>query len=151
MDSLGLVHTRLRRKMMDLKAASEGRENISTPAEMMTLLADLYQGKVLNKEMTTDFFTMLSTHKDGSIPRDLPAEVKVANKPGSLEGVRNDSAVVFAENRPYVLCAMTTYLRRERDGEDAIARISVAAYSMFERLGRASEYGRVVSPGNGTK
>jgi beta-lactamase class A len=151
MDSLGLVHTRLRRKMMDLKAASEGRENISTPAEMMTLLADLYQGKVLNKEMTTDFFTMLSTHKDGSIPRDLPAEVKVANKPGSLEGVRNDSAVVFAENRPYVLCAMTTYLRRERDGEDAIARISVAAYGMFDRLGRASEYGRVVSPGNGTR
>ena len=38
MDSLGLAHTRLRRKMMDLKAASEGRENISTPAEMMTLL-----------------------------------------------------------------------------------------------------------------
>ena len=32
LDSLGLAHTRLRRKMMDLKAASEGRENISTPA-----------------------------------------------------------------------------------------------------------------------
>ncbi len=31
MDSLGLSHTRLRRKMMDLKAAGEGRENISTP------------------------------------------------------------------------------------------------------------------------
>ena len=57
MDSLGLAHTRLRRKMMDLKAASEGRENISTPAEMMTLLEDLYRGKVLNKEMTADFFS----------------------------------------------------------------------------------------------
>ena len=30
--SLGLSHTRLRRKMMDLKAAAEGRENISTRA-----------------------------------------------------------------------------------------------------------------------
>ncbi len=149
MDSLGLPHTRLRRKMMDLKAASEGRENISTPAEMMTLLEDLYRGKVLNKEMTADFFVMLSTPKSSFIPRDLPEGLKIANKPGELEGVRNDSGVVFVENRPYVICVMTTYLHRERDGEDAIAKISAAAYRMFDRLSRASEYGRVVSPGNG--
>jgi beta-lactamase class A len=149
MDSLGLAHTRLRRKMMDLKAASEGRENISTPAEMMTLLEDLYRGKVLNKEMTADFFVMLSTPKSSFIPRDLPEGLKIANKPGELEGVRNDSGVVFVENRPYVICVMTTYLHRERDGEEAIAKISSAAYRMFDRLARASEYGRVVSPGNG--
>ncbi len=149
MDSLGLVHTRLRRKMMDLKAAGEGRENISTPAEMMILLEDLYRGKVLNKAMTDDFFTMLSTHKDGFLTRDLPEGLKVANKPGELEGVRNDSGVVFVQNRPYVICVMTTYLRRERDGEEAIANISAAAYRMFDRVARASEYGRVVSPDNG--
>src|SRR6202166_711031 len=51
LDSLNLPHTRLRRKMMDLEAAKHGRENISTPREMMTLLEDIYQGKVLNKEM----------------------------------------------------------------------------------------------------
>jgi beta-lactamase class A len=149
LDSLGLVHTRLRRKMMDLKAASEGRENISTPSEMMTLLEDLYQGKVLNQAMTDDFFTMLSTQKHGFLSRDLPEGLKIANKPGELEGVRNDSGIVFVENRPYVICVMTTYLRRERDGEEAIANISTAAYRMFDRLARASEYGRVVSPANG--
>jgi len=151
LDSLGLVHTRLRRKMMDLKAAGEGRENISTPVEMMTLLEDLYRGKVLNQDMTDAFFNMLATHKDGFISRDLPDGLKIADKPGELEGVRNDSAVVFVENRPYVICVMTTYLRRERDGEAAIAKISAAAYSMFDRLARASEYGRVVSPGNSGK
>ncbi|MGC2182206.1 MAG: serine hydrolase [Terriglobales bacterium] len=149
MDSLGLAHTRLHRKMMDLKAASEGRENISTPAEMMTLLENLYRGKVLNKEMKADFFVMLSTPKSSFIPRDLPEGLKIANKPGELEGVRNDSGVVLVENRPYVICVMTTYLHRERDGEEAIAKISAAAYRMFDRLARASEYGRVVSPGNG--
>jgi beta-lactamase class A len=149
LDSLGLVHTRLRRKMMDLKAASEGRENISTPLEMMTLLEDLYRGKILNKSMTDDFFSMLSTQKHGFLSRDLPEGLKIANKPGELEGVRNDSGVVFVENRPYVICVMTTYLRRERDGEEAIGNISAAAYRMFDRLARASEYGRVVSPANG--
>ena len=151
LDSLGLPHTRLRRKMMDVKAASEGRENISTPREMMTLLEAVYRGKVLNKEMTDDFFKMLSTHKDSWIPRELPDDVKSANKPGALEGVRNDSGVVFAQNRPFVICVMTTYLRRERDGEEAISKIALAAYRMFDRIGRASEYGRVVSFGNSSK
>jgi len=45
---------------------------------------------------------------------------------------------------------MTSYLRRERDGEDAISNISLDAYRMFDRLGRASEYGRVVSASNGS-
>jgi beta-lactamase class A len=100
--------------------------------------------------MTADFFKVLSTHKDSWIPRNLPDGLRIANKPGSLEGVRNDSGIVFVQNRPYVICVMTTYLQNERDGEEAIARISAAAYRMFDRLGRASEYGRVVSPNNST-
>jgi beta-lactamase class A len=151
LDSLGLTHTRLRRKMMDLEAAKQGRENISTPREMTALLEALYRGKVLNKESTEDFFKVLGTNKDSWIPRDLPAGVKIANKPGSLEGVRNDSGIVFVEGRPYVICVMTAFLTNERDGEQAISKISLAAWRMFDRLSRASEYGRVVSPGNGAR
>lgn len=150
LDSLGLTHTRLQRKMMDLKAAAEGRENISTPREMTALLEQIYRGKVLNKEMTAEFLKMLSTHKDSPISRHLPEGVRSADKPGELEGVRADSGIVFAENRPYVISVMTTYLHNERDGEEAIAKISLAAYSLFDRLGRASEYGRVVSTSNGS-
>lgn len=151
LDSLGLTHTRLRRKMMDLEAAKQGRENISTPREMMQLLDAIYHGKVLNKESTADFFKMLSTGKASFIPRDLPPDLKVANKPGELEAIRNDSGIVFVEGRPYVICVMTGYLRNERDGEDAISKVSLATWRMFDRLSRATEYGRVVSPGNGTR
>lgn len=151
LDSLGLTHTRLRRKMMDLKAAAEGRENISTPLEMMTLLENLYRGKLFGKPLTDDFFKVLSTKKDSWIPRDLPEDLRIANKPGSLEGVRNDCGVVFLEKRPYIICIMTTYLRRERDGEEAISKVSLDAYRMFDRLARASEYGRVISPANSGK
>jgi beta-lactamase class A len=146
LDSLGLTHTRLRRKMMDIKAASEGKENVATPREMMLLLENLYRGKVLNKPMTDDFLNLLSVHKESYIPRNLPEDLKVANKPGELEGVRNDSGIVFTGKRPYVISVMTTYLRRERDGGEAITKISDAAYQMFDRLSRASELGRVVSP-----
>jgi beta-lactamase class A len=151
LSSQGLRDTRLRRKMMDLKAAGEGRENTSTPNEMAKLLQALYQGKILNKDMTDDFFKVLATHKDSWIPRNLPDDLKIADKPGALEGVRNDSGVVFVDKRPYILCVMTTYLRRERDGEEAISNISLAAWRMFDRMARASEYGRVISPGNSSR
>jgi beta-lactamase class A len=149
--SLGLHNTRLRRKMMDIKAAGEGRENVSTPEEMSKLLTALYQGKILNKQLTDDFFKVLSTHKYSWIPRDLPDDLKIADKPGALEGVRNDSGVIFVEKRPYILCVMTTYLRHERDGEEAISKISLATWRMFDRIARASEYGRVISPANSSR
>ena len=148
-DSLGLKNTQLRRKMMDLKAAAEGRENISTPREMMHFLEALYRGKVIAPTLQDDFFSVLATPKDSWLPRELPPEVRIANKPGSLEGVRNDSGIVFVQNRPYVICVMTTFLASERAGEEAISRISAETYSVFDRLARASEYGRVISPGNG--
>jgi beta-lactamase class A len=147
----GLRETHLRRRMMDLKAAAEGRENVSTPNEMLNLLQALYRGQVLNKEMTDDFFKVLSTHKDSWIPRNLPDDLKIADKPGALEGVRNDSGVIFVDKRPFVLCVMTTYLHRERDGEEAISNIALAAWRMFDRLARASDYGRVISPGNSSR
>jgi beta-lactamase class A len=148
---MGLPHTQLRRKMMDLKAAAEGRENISTPREMMQLLEQLYRGKVIAPPLIEDFFNVLATPKKSWIPRNLPEGLKIANKPGELEGVRNDSGIVFLKNRPYILCVMTTYLASERDGEDAITDISAAAYSLFDRLGRASDLGRVISPSNGSQ
>jgi len=146
LDSLGLKQTRLNRKMMDIKAAGEGRENLASPREMMLLLEALYRGKILNKQYTEDYFSLLSIHKESYIPRELPEDLRIANKPGELEGVRNDCGIVFTGTRPYIICVMSTYLRHERDGGDAIARISGETYRLFDRLSRASTYGRVVSP-----
>jgi beta-lactamase class A len=158
LDSLGLHRVRLQRKMMDLRAAGEGRENIATPREMMQLLQAIFgsegsgrRGKLLNKAGSDDLLALLSTTKDSPMRHALAEEVRVADKPGELEAVRNDSGIIYATNRPFVLSVMTTYLKRERDGEEAIQKITRAAWEMFERLGRASEYGRVVSPGNSSK
>ncbi|HTK94107.1 MAG TPA: serine hydrolase [Terriglobales bacterium] len=146
--SLGLKQSALRRKMMDIKAASEGRENVSTPREMMTLLAAIYQGKLLDKAHTDAFFKMLATHKDDYAARALADDVVAATKPGALEAVRNSSGVIFAPGRPFVLCVMTAYDRDERAAEAAIGEVAVASYRHFAMLGKTSPYGRVVSPAN---
>ncbi|MGZ4812413.1 MAG: serine hydrolase [Terriglobales bacterium] len=148
LSGLGLTRTRLNRKMMDINAAKEGRENVSTPGEMMALLEAVYRRKLLNAGMTRDLITMLSTHKDSPIRKAVPDGVRSADKPGELEGVRADSGIVYAQNRPFVICVMTTYLKNEAEGEAAIRKIAAAAYDYFDRVGRSSPYGRVISPYN---
>jgi beta-lactamase class A len=95
--------------------------------------------------MTEDLLKVLSVPKDKYIPRGLPADVVIANKPGWLDGVRTDSGIVFAKDRPFVISVMTTYDSDEKAAEGTIARIAAAAYRHFDRLGRASPYGRVLS------
>ncbi len=155
LDSLGLRQTRLRGKMMDLEAAKQGRENVSTPREMAALLEAVYSGKVVQKPLADDFFKALASgrthYKAFFRAGGIPDEVVVAEKEGELEGVRADCGVVFVPGRPFALCVMTSYLTNERDGEAAISRIASAAFRYFDRVGRASPYGRVISPRNSAK
>ncbi len=144
--SLGLSKTMLRRKMMDIAAARRGDENVATPQEMIRLLEAIFKEKALNKQPTAEFIKQLSTVKDSYIPRSLPENVQVANKPGELEAVRNDSGIVYAQNRPFAISVMTAYDRDEKAAERAIGEVALEAYHCFEMRGKTSEYGRVLPP-----
>jgi beta-lactamase class A len=145
--ALGLTKTMLRRKMMDVAAARRGDENVSTPQEMARLLEMIYTGKVLNKNLTDELIKQLRTlKKDSYLSYELPAGVELGDKPGSLDGVRTDSGIVFAKNRPFVISVMTTYDRDEKTAERAISEVALEAYRYFEMRGKTSEYGRVLPP-----
>jgi beta-lactamase class A len=145
MGGLGLAKTKLRRKMMDLTAAAEGRENVSTPLEMMTLLEKIWKGDALGEAYRKDLLDILALLKDSPLRAGVPGNITVAAKPGGLEAVRCDSGIVMLPGRPYVICVMTTYLKRDADGNPAIARVSRLVFEHFSRLERSSEYGRIVS------
>jgi beta-lactamase class A len=144
---LRLAKTMLRRKMMDVAAARRGDENVSTPQEMARLLETIYGGKALNKELTDELLTRLKTlKKDSYLSYELPANVELADKPGSLDGVRTDSGIVFARNRPFVISVMTAYDHNEKTAERAISEVALEAYRYFEMRSKTSEYGRVLPP-----
>jgi len=145
LDSLGLRATRLRRKMMDLEAARRGDENVSTPAEMRQLAETMYAGVGLSKERGRDMMAVAAVPKDSPFRVPLPESLVVADKPGSLEAVRCVTAVVDLPGRPYVVSIMTTYLRRDADGEAAIKEISAALFDTFDRLARSSNLGRIIT------
>lgn len=146
LQSLSLTKTKLQRKMMDLPAAKEGRENLSTPREFMMLMEAIYRGRVLNKQLTDDLLKALTTQKGSPFQRALGEEVKIADKHGELDGVRCDFGVIYSTNRPFVLSVMATYLKDNREGEEAIEEIAQAAYQHFDRVGRSSPYGWAMTP-----
>ncbi len=143
MAGLGLGQTRLRRKMIDLAAARRGDENVSTPDEIVRLL-EIMNTPAKAGRLQPEMIALLKTPKASRLRRGLPAGVETADKPGELEGVRVDAGIVYAKNRPYILCVMTTYLRSEADGERAIEEISRVSYEYFSRLGAGLAYGRQV-------
>ena len=83
---------------------------------------------------------LLKKSKESRLRRGLPPGVETADKPGELDGVRVDAGVVFAKDRPYVICVMTAFLKSEEEGERAIEEMSRDAYEYFARVG--SQYGR---------
>ena len=140
----GFTQTMLRRKMIDLAAARRGDENVATPQEMTRLLESIWKGQVLNAALTQAFLEQLSTSKQSDIPQQLPPGVRVANKPGSLDGVRADVGIVYAGHRPFAISVMTAMDRDERAAELAISDVALAAYRYFEMVGRTSPYGRIM-------
>ena len=135
MQGLGLGGTKLRRHMMDTAAARRGDENVSTPDELVRLL------KLMNDGMPKAI-ELLKKPKENRLRKGLPEGVASADKSGELEGVRVDAGIVFAKNRPYALCVMTTFLKDEAEGERAIVDISRTAYEYFSRLGAGGTLGR---------
>jgi len=136
MQGLGLNATKLRRHMMDTAAARRGDENVSTPDELARLL------RTMNETMP-EAIALLKKPKENRLRKGLPEGVASADKSGELEGVRVDAGVVYAKNRPYVLCVMTTFLKDETEGERAIEEISRVAYEYFSRLGAGGVLGRL--------
>src|SRR5262245_24852065 len=80
--------------------------------------------------------------KSSPNPRLIPDGVEIANKPGGIEGVACDWAVVYVPNRPYAIAVMTNYNGPDSEAaDDAIAKVSKLAYDYFARLSRSTGYG----------
>jgi beta-lactamase class A len=138
---LGFERTKLQRVMMDQEAQRADRENLSSPAEMALLLERLVQGKLLDAKHTAAAVEILKYEKETPLRAGLPAGVALADKPGSMPGVRCDSGVVFLRNRPYVIAVMTTFTKDERAAEHTISELSRRVYEYFERLSRSNSSG----------
>ena len=142
---LGFTETRLRRLMIDIEAARQGRENVSSPRELSELLEKIHSGSVLDAAHTKEYFDLIGLPKDSMFNKALPATVRIEDKPGELDAVRCDAGIIEIPGHPFVMTVMTTYLASNDEGENAIKEIARLVYDYFDRLSRSSSYGRFIS------
>ena len=138
----GAGNTKLQRLMMDYEAAKAGRENISTPNDVMHILEKLYNGELVNKQASADMLSIMEIEKDGWLKEGIDPTVPIANKAGDVEGVRCDVGIVLLKDSPYIICVMTKLLEHDEDGTAIIRDISRETYEYFERKVHSNEYGR---------
>ncbi|MEK7832731.1 MAG: serine hydrolase [Acidobacteriota bacterium] len=141
LDQLGLKAIRLQRKMIDVAASARGDENIATPFAAMELMSKLYKGEVINRSLSDDVLKFLKLRKSSPIPKLIPSTVAIANKPGGIEGVACDWAIVYVPNRPFAISVMTNYNGENASADNEIAKVARLAYDYFARLARSTEYG----------
>ena len=107
MRSLGLPLTTLYRKSYtpDTDASREFGLGMTTPDEMVDLLQILADGRAGSSAVSEEVLSILAGQclRD-SVPRALPPDWKYAGKPGGIDGVRNDVALVTApDGRKFAL------------------------------------------------
>jgi len=132
----GLHNTHLRRHFMDFAAIGQHMDNRTTPADMAHLLFQLERG--VREEISTVaspsscrrmIDIMLGQTDRDTIPRGLPAGVRVANKTGELSRSRSDVAIIEPYgDSPYVLSVYTNGLDAPDQAYDGIAQISRIVY-----------------------
>jgi beta-lactamase class A len=141
--TLGLEATRLARKMMDVKAAIGGNENVSTPSEITSLLRKLQTHEGIDEGVARECLNILKMPKlERYLSSGLPPGTVVANKPGELPGVLLDGGVIYLPDHPYVLSVMTTFTCNRLSAQAVIHRVSKIVYEHVWRVAQSSEFGR---------
>lgn len=130
--SVGLRDTSLQRRMMDFKAAAEGRENIITAKDLAKLLEWIYKGQLISQQDSLKMLEILKRQQvKGRLDLYLPGDVVIAHKAGDLDRVEHDAGIVYLENNEYILCVLTKNVESNEMGRTIIGRISRLVYEAF--------------------
>lgn len=144
---LGLDTMRLGRRMIDSAAAARGQENLSSMADAAELMRMLWAGEIVDRGLCDEVLRILRKPKRQSpAALLLPPSVEIANKPGGLEGVSCEFALVLQPRRPYVFCAAVNYAVSPPEPSDLVARMSWEVYRFLAVLDRSTQWGRRLEP-----
>jgi len=124
----GCTGTRLARVMFDTEAAARGADNLIVPREVAGLLLRLLRGECGGRAASDAVLAVLErTQDDSLLRRYLPAGTRVAHKTGSLEAVRNDAGILFAE-RPVIAVGCVRGVSDIRDARSLLGLLGWIAY-----------------------
>lgn len=138
---LGLTHTKLQRKMIRPDAMRRGEENISTPREAASVMERLARCALpVSAASCARMRQILELDKSEPVRSVIPSSIRVASKPGDVEGVSTSWALVELPDRPFVLTVMSNYGDSDA-GRELIQRVARLTFEYFSHLAGATPFG----------
>lgn len=132
--ALGATRTRVYRGVEDEKAFEAGLNNVTTAADLATLLEAIDEGRAASRASCDSMRAiLLRQHDNAQIPAGLPPGTPVAHKTGQITAVLHDAAIVYPPGRaPYALVVLTRGIPDEAVARRLIVDITrlVNAYAM---------------------
>lgn len=105
--SWGLSSTGLRRKMKDFDAASRGEENVTTPSDLAHMLRQLWSGRSFHPGVADACLRVLRKPKKSHFRNAFPQGTLMSNKPGELQGVLCEVALLELPSSSIVFSLMS--------------------------------------------
>jgi beta-lactamase class A len=127
----GLTNTKLNRKMMDFEAIKAGKQNFTTCEDINGLLLKLLNKQLLSKKSGKKAMEILLACEDRTtIPRNIPVNVPIAHKTGTLDYVRGDAGIIFSKNI-LILTVFVENFESLEQAETIIGKIAECCYKDF--------------------
>ena len=135
-EDLKLTATSFQRKMMDLEAVAQGRQNYTSAVEVADLLEMIYRGQMVSPEASAAMLQILKEQQFGDlIPfylDEIIPEYSIAHKSGGLDGVVHDAGIVDYGKEPFILCMFGSDLPSTKPFGSAIGETALKIYQMLQ-------------------
>jgi beta-lactamase class A len=131
--------------MQDNEAIAAGRENVTTPNDLVATFAALHADKP-TPGVARRAIEIMSKPYGSPFCAVLPSSLRVAHKTGGMPRVRSEAALVDLPRRPYALCVMSKYAMNDTAEQNAL--LSDAArttHTFFATLADSNQYGQGLS------
>ena len=144
----GLSQTVLRRVMQDAAAIAAGRENITTPNDLVSTFAALHAGKP-SGDVARRALTIMSKPYSSPFRSAIPETIDIAHKTGGMPRVRSEATLVNLPNRPYALAVMAKYAMNDVAEQDRfLSDMARITHQFFATLADSNGYGQGLPPGS---
>jgi len=137
-----LSQTVLRRVMQDSAAIAAGRENITTPNDLVATFAALHAGKP-SPSIARRALRIMSKPYSSPFRSAIPETIEIAHKTGGMPRVRSEATLVNLPNRPYALSAMAKYAMNDVAEQDRfLSDMARITHQFFATLADSNAYGQ---------
>lgn len=126
---IGLKHTVLQRKMMDIERLANGIDNVTTVRDMAHVFRHIYRQDLLMPSFSALAIDILSRQRvHDSLSRYLVDDVRIAHKTGGLDSVDHDVGIVYSDSKDYLIGVFVTEVSNNQDARQLIGHISKVVY-----------------------